>query len=176
MPSPLRRMDGLDANTTNKRTRVLEEEAVKRIRWSEELLSRRPLSPRPTCADNDPHTRHFSRALVVEEEITPPRMKPDAPENSTAAVPPSLGRSSSILTAAAALLDASRESCAAEEADNESTRRRLQMRTGAADQVAQATPARRLKKKQRAVASLSGATRQQLTLLAGAFQLRPRPS
>lgn len=173
--TPLRRVDGLDviniaagaapnnqhgdavgdSAASAKRARCLqEEEASKRIKWSEAVLSRRPSPVHDTCpppAVEPPLSVHGeSRGYFVREggvateEVTPPPAKSQssvegplaatltADEPSAVPSPPFLGRSASIVNAAAALLGASREGCALGAASKDAARRRLTMHGGKA--------------------------------------------
>lgn len=189
----------------HKRRTIQDEEASKRIRWSEALLSRRPsfsekVTQSPEAAPCEPtiepqlsvQTRNFVRGFVrgsvEEEETTPPPTKHSdglPKENALPCVsPPCLGRSSSIMNAAAALLDASRDAAIidVDAGARPRTARRLKMRTDEGRNKL----ARRRKKPRAAqstmrvagvdVTPLSDATLQQLQLLSGAFRLRPQPS
>lgn len=220
MPFPLRRADKVNefipgerdyaermqfipvSTDRYKRRPLQDEEASKRIRWSEALLSRRPSfsEKSATSGDGEPcepaaepqlsvQTRNFVRGSVCEEETTPPPTKHSTdvlPKDQAlpCVSPPCLGRSSSIMNAAAALLDASRDESGCAHVDAGAPpriARRLKMRK---DEGWNNKPARPLKKPRAAlmhvagvdVAPLSSATLQQLQLLSGAFRLRPRPS
>lgn len=176
-----------------------EEEAFKRIRWSEDLLSRRPPRPPvPPAIEPPPSVQGQRRNFVCEEEVTPSHSEDNfagvASADPLVMSPPCLGRSASVVAAATTLLVASREGGAQAEDVDTVPRRRLEMHTSPvrpANHVTKPSRARKVRPVQDGpdgasqtymqlggvrVATLSKANDTMLRLLAATFRLCPSPS
>lgn len=150
------------------------------------------------------------RVVVEEEEITPPIIKPHSIDSLTlagaflaehvcggevqstephaepsAAAPPGLGRSPSIMNAAAALVDASRDCSVLSDALGGSARRRLKMprpspakrgRESTEDAAAAALAPASMWAVGHHVRILSSASLDQLKLLSAAYKICPTPT